>query len=324
MRLRGRGALRRCGQWLMSRFLARVLILAYGLPPAWSPMDISIQEGAGQVSRLSLYQALSRLKLLFLSSGGAKKMLQNSWRHQCQQLKKFLFPQGVRSLALHQKSRMLKPVRWGNLRRITPFSRVFGFDRGLPVDRYYIESFLDQHRGDIRGRVLEIGDSEYTQKFGGAQVTHSEVLHAVPGNPQATLVGDLVTGRGIPAVNFDCLILTQTLFAIFELKGAISQCYEALKPGGVLLATLPGISQISRYDLERWGDYWRFTTCSAQKLFEERFQTENLSIQAWGNVLAAMSLLQGLAANELTKEELDYRDPDYQVIITVRAAKPGD
>jgi hypothetical protein len=84
-------------------------------------------------------------------------------------------------------------------------------------------------------------------------VSCSEVLHAVRDNPQATLVGDLATGQGIPVEAFDCMILTQTFPFIYDVQGAITNTYTALKLGGVLLATLPGISQISRYDMDRWG-----------------------------------------------------------------------
>ena len=31
-----------------------------------------------------------------------------------------------------------RTVRFGDLRRLVPFSREFGFDRGTPVDRFYI------------------------------------------------------------------------------------------------------------------------------------------------------------------------------------------
>lgn len=213
-------------------------------------------------------------------------------------------------------------IRWGNLRRLTPVSRLFGFDRGQCIDRYYIESFLALHADDIRGHVLEIGDDAYTRRFGGERVTSSDVLHAVPGNSQATLVGDLSTGQGIPQEAFDCMILTQVFPFIYDVKSAIVNCYSALKPGGVLLATFPGISQISRYDMDRWGDYWRFTSLSSRRLFEEVFLAANVMVETYGNVLVAMAFLHGLAAHELKKHELDYRDPDYEVLITVRAVKP--
>ena len=214
------------------------------------------------------------------------------------------------------------PIHWGSLRRLTPISREFGFDRGLSIDRYYIEAFLQSSSRHIRGRVLEIADATYTKKFGGERVSRSDVLHAVKDNPQATLVGDLSTGLGIPENTFDCLIVTQTLLVIFDFRAAIANCYRALKPGGVLLATFPGISQISRYDMDRWGDYWRFTDLSARRLFEEVFPASNLQIETHGTVLSAVAFLHGLAADELEQEELDYVDADYQVSITVKAIKP--
>jgi len=209
----------------------------------------------------------------------------------------------------------------GKLDQLTPISTVFGFDRGTPIDRYYIEKFLKKHETDIHGVVLEIGDSEYTEKIGCDKVTRSEILHAISGNPKATIIGDLSTGVGIPENAFDCMILTQTFHVIYDMKSAIRHSYAALKPEGVLLVTLPGISQISRYDMERWGDYWRFTTLSAQKTFEEVFPKDSVQVDSYGNVLSSIAFLHGLSVEDINKEKLDFQDPDYQMLITVRAQK---
>jgi hypothetical protein len=220
--------------------------------------------------------------------------------------------------------RPLKAARWRNLRRLTPVSRIFGLDRGQSIDRYYIERFLQEHTADIRGYVLEIGNSTYIQQFGRQQVTRSEVLHVTSSNPVATIIGNFETGEGIPQERFDCVILTQTLPFIYDIKAAMANIYAALRRGGVLLATLCGISQISRYDMERWGDYWRFTSLSARRLFEEVFPPANVMVEAHGNVLTATAFLYGLASHELRTRELDFRDPDYEVLITVRAVKPRE
>ena len=204
-------------------------------------------------------------------------------------------------------------------RRLQPFSRVFGFDRGQPIDRHYIEAFLRRHEADVRGRVLEIGEALYTGKFGAGRVSHSDVLHAVAGQAGATLVGDLATGVGIPEGAFDCVILTQTLPFIYGVETAMRNARGALKRDGVLLATFPGISQISRYDMDRWGDYWRFTDASVRRLAAGAFGERNLEITVHGNVLVACAFLHGLASQELTAEELNHADPDYQVLITLRA-----
>ena len=215
-------------------------------------------------------------------------------------------------------------VRFGSLRRLTPVSRIFGLDRGQCIDRYYIEEFLDHHADDIRGHVLEIGDDTYTRKFGGERLTKSSVLHVWNDNPKATIVADLTGEEGhIPSNTFDCIICIQTLQCIYDVRAAVQTLYRILKPGGVVLATFSGISQISRYDMDRWGEYWRFTTLSARRLFEEGFAAPNVSVDSYGNVLTAIAFLHGIAAQELRREELEYRDHDYEVLIAVRAQKPG-
>ncbi|HSJ15410.1 MAG TPA: glycosyltransferase family A protein [Longimicrobiales bacterium] len=221
-------------------------------------------------------------------------------------------------------SRFAPPPGWlhlGSLRRVTPVSQYFGFDRGLPIDRHYIERFLAAHRDDIRGRVLEVADAEYTHRFGGERVTHADVLHARPGNPAATLVGDLCTGEGIPDAAFDCIILTQVLPFVWDPAAAIATARRALRPGGVLLVTAPGISQISRHDADRWGDFWRFTSQSLRRLFEQEFAAADVELDTYGNVLAATAFLHGMAAHELRPRELDERHPDYEVTIAVRATR---
>jgi SAM-dependent methyltransferase len=208
--------------------------------------------------------------------------------------------------------------------RREPVSRKFGLDRGTPIDRYYIAAFLARQATDIRGRVLEIGDREYTRRFGGDRVTQSDVLHAVAGNPQATLLGDLATGEGVPRKTFDCVLLTQTLPFIYDVRAAVGTVREALRPGGVVLATVSGISQISRYDMDRWGDYWRFTDRSARRVFDDVFGAAQVAVETFGNVLAAAAFLQGLALEDLDRAALDRHDPDYQVLIAVRALRRED
>jgi len=214
-------------------------------------------------------------------------------------------------------------VNLADLRRITPVSKEFGLERGGAIDRCYIEDFLSRHAADICGHVLEIGDDRYIRKLGGGRVTRADVLNLHPGNPGTTLVADLANAGNIPASCFDCIILTQTLQFIYDLRAAVIHLHRMLNPHGRLLATLPGISQISRYDMDRWGDFWRFTNLSAKRLFEESFGAGNVMVQSYGNVLAAVAFLEGLAPAELTAKELDYVDPDYQLLIAVRAIKTG-
>jgi SAM-dependent methyltransferase len=155
--------------------------------------------------------------------------------------------------------------------------------------------------------------------FGGDATSGRDVLHVVDGNPQATIVADLTDADHIPAEIFDCAIVTQTLQYIYDVRAAVETLHRILKPGGILLATFPGITRIKK---EEWGSWlWLFTSASAIRLFGKIFGEANVAIEAHGNVLAAISFLHGLAKEEFRQEELDYHDPDYEVIITVRAVK---
>jgi trans-aconitate methyltransferase len=129
--------------------------------------------------------------------------------------------------------------------------------------------------------------------------------------------------RGLKTQNpgQDCVILTQTLQFIYDHRAALATAHKMLKPGGVLLLTVPGIAQISRADMDRWGDFWRFTTAAITRLLREAFPGSEPEVRAYGNVLTALSLLEGVASEELLSEELDHVDPDCEVIVAGRVVK---
>jgi len=215
-------------------------------------------------------------------------------------------------------------VHFGSFHRLDPISPIFGIDRGLPIDRYYIEAFLAENQSDIRGHALELGDSFYLDKFGQGSVEKVDVLHVVEGNPQATIVADLADADHIPSDSFDCIIFTQSLQMIYDMKTALRTLHRILKPGGVLLLTTHGISKIGRrLGRDGWGEYWRLTTQGAEAIFSDTFPGARTRVDCYGNVLAATCFLHGLASSELTSGELDYRDPDFEVIVSVRAEKVG-
>lgn len=218
-------------------------------------------------------------------------------------------------------SRRPESVRFGDLRRLAPISAAFGFDRGQPVDRYYIEGFLQRNAARIRGRVLEVGDSGYTERFGGSRVSAADVLDRKPDNPAATIVADLARPGALPRDRFDCAIVTQTLQFIYDLTAAVGALHDSLRPEGALLVTVPALSRICREDMQTTGEYWRFTEASVERLLEEVFGAARVAVEAHGNVLTAVAFLHGLAAEELEREELDHRDPDFPVLITGLAVR---
>lgn len=216
--------------------------------------------------------------------------------------------------------------RWGNsLRRVHPIRRDFGWQSGRPIDRYYTEDrFLPAHQADIRGRVLEIGDDRYTRQFGGERVTTSEILNVNPDMGGTTIQADLTDAKHIPPNTYDCVILTFTLEFIFDVPAALKTLERILRPGGVVLVIVPGISQIARYDMDNWGEFWRFTSLSSRRLFEQVFRAEDITITTYGNVLSSLASLHGLHSTELTKAELDHWDRDYELVIGIRATKRPD
>ena len=218
--------------------------------------------------------------------------------------------------------RKKRPILFGDLTRTSPASNCFGFDRGTPIDRYYIEQFFRNNGEQISGRVLEVGDSTYSRTFSRGRVESCSVLqHAALGTDPSAIVGDLTESATLPENTFDCFICAQTLQYIFDIQKAVEGACRLLKPGGVLLATVPGISQISRYDADRYGDYWRFTTDSITRLFQPVF-TGGIEVASFGNALAATLLLQGVPLEELPDVSLlDDYDRNYPLIITIVARK---
>lgn len=210
----------------------------------------------------------------------------------------------------------------GHLRRLLPISRVYGLDRGDPIDRYFIQKFLATHEDLIHGRVLEVGGNQYTRRFGAERVCQSDVLHVVEGHPGATIIGDLAKGDNLPSDSFDCFICTQTLQYIPDIEDAVMTIYRILKPGGVLLATIP-CTPYNNPQLDPWGYFSTFTRSYAQREFQKQFPSKNLEINGYGNVLLLIAYLTGMAVEELTTEELNYQDEDYQFLTTVKATKPG-
>ena len=240
-------------------------------------------------------------------------------------------PLSVREWLRSQQRRFrLQGVRVGNVDfgsfdRLSPISPIFGKDRDLlSIERYYVEDFLKSNSADVKGRTLEMGDPAYTSKFGGSRVTQADVLNYVEGNPNATIVADLTDAPHIPDNSFDCVIITQTLQMIWDVPAAIRTLHRILQPGGVVLATSHGMSRVARREgVDDWGEYWHFTSQSMRRLFAGAFGAGQVKVQTYGNVMAAVGNLHGLGAGEIERAKIDYNDPNYEIIICVRAVKGG-
>jgi len=227
----------------------------------------------------------------------------------------------MREKPMEKSCKTAEPIEWGDFSHTRPVSNQYGFDRGTPVDRYYVESFLRLNSMDIRGRCIELLNDNYIRRFGGDKVTHKDVLDINPENKRATVVTDLQDAATIPNNTYDCFILTQTLHLIPDFIRAIREARRILKPGGIILATVPAISRIDNSaTVER--DYWRFTKAGAQAAFERVFEKCQFDVQSFGNVKTGTAFWQGLAQEEMSPEDFEFNDPDFPVIITIRAVKP--
>jgi SAM-dependent methyltransferase len=227
---------------------------------------------------------------------------------------------GVNAVRLaRREAAWRKPRDLGDLRRTTPFS-TWGASRGGSIARAYIAQFMELHAADIHGRALEIAGDEYIRRY-GKDVRQTDILDVFESNSRATIVADLADAPNIPDDTFDCVLITQVLSWIYDVRAPLRTAHRILVPGGVLLATAPGIARIAPVESDLFGEWWHFTSMSAKRVTEEIFGVGNVEVEAFGNVLAAASFLFGLGSWDLSPEELKVRDPAFEVIIGIRAIK---
>jgi SAM-dependent methyltransferase len=204
---------------------------------------------------------------------------------------------------------------------VEPRSRRFGLEHGRAIDRVYIEAFLERHAADVHGAVLEVFESSYTERHGGAAVTRSDVLDAVADNPRATVVGNLETGEGLPSEVFDCFICTQTLSYSLDPAAELRNAHDLLRPGGVLLLSVPCISHQSAAGMHpRFPDLQRLMPEGLARLLEESPFAEH-AVEAHGTLRAAAAFLYGLSAEQIDPEWLAPYDPDYPMVACARAVR---
>lgn len=206
---------------------------------------------------------------------------------------------------------------WLATRSLEPLSMKFGFDRGTPIDRFWMNDFLTKNQNLIKGHCLEVTDDAYLVQYGGKKVTKTDVLDIDRKNKKATIYGDIQNLDMIKDDTYDCIILTNVLGIIPDYEAAVRECHRILKPGGTLLLTVSSFSPTR--DLE--ANLWRFTVTSAKFVFGKYFSPKKLDIQSYGNVLTGQCFWVGMSQEELTLEELSYQDPRFSCLVAVKATK---
>lgn len=228
----------------------------------------------------------------------------------------------AREIARYAKKTLRKlhgraAMSMGRASSASPLSIYWGFDRGRPIDRYYIERFLGDHSNDVKGVVLEVASADYSTRLGGERITRQEVLDADESNRQATIIGDICDPATLPTGAFDCVVLTQTLQLIYDVRAAVTQIRRSLRPGGCALITVCGITSIRHHGDCPW--HWSFTEDSLGALLREEFDPDKIEVATFGNLYAATAFLHGAAVEEVSTRKLDIFDPAFPVIIAARA-----
>jgi SAM-dependent methyltransferase len=208
-------------------------------------------------------------------------------------------------------TRGLQRPSWGNLRRITPLSTTYGFDRGTPIDRYYVDKFLGARRNRITGRVLEIQTTDHIRRY-GSNVTAADTLDINP-SFHPTYCCDLASAAMVPTAAYDCFLLPNTLCFIRDVEAALREARRIVRRGGAILATVPAFVPLTP-DME---DYWHASAEGWRVVAGRVWPGCDTSVDTHGNCLAAVAAMYGVAVEELTSAELDATDPRYPVLVSI-------
>lgn len=196
--------------------------------------------------------------------------------------------------------------------RLNPFRylRTMGYTTG----RFYVEDFLRRHAAQCRGCFLEFGDPYYRHLFNPQAIERYDVFDVQAG-PQVTIVGDIQSCPAIADNTYDVIVCTQVLEHIANPFLAVNELHRMLKPGGIILLTVP--SSYPYHAAPR--DYWRYTRDSLQLLFGERFS--DIVITSYGNRLTVVAAYWFWMRDHLPRRALLTSDPDNATILTLYGRK---
>ncbi len=218
---------------------------------------------------------------------------------------------------LFSMKRFIDPIRIDNIfNQSVPCGKLMGCDRGTSLSRYYINKFLDNECKNITNvdDTFEVGDARYSSIY------YPKAKHDVLDFSRGM---DLTDKRTLPHEAYDVFICTQVYNFIYDVKSAIEGSRYVLREGGFLISTVAGnISQISRSDMNNYGDYWRFTCLSIEKMFRDVFNENVVKCETFGNAMSTTAYIQGMSFEDLPHPELlDYNDPEYALVIGIIARK---
>jgi len=239
-----------------------------------------------------------------------------------------LYPAVAARLARVPSLPVLRQVRCIQLRRLRPLGN--GRQQGTAIVRHYWAEFLDRHRRDIRGRALEVGTTTTIRRYGGTGLSQADAIDMAAHSSEVTVVADLSRADGVPGDQYDSFVNQFTLHLIYDVEAALYHSIRLLKPGGVLLANFPCVDYYFPTGLDMGTGtplfvYWWFTPIQVETLLRSiGLDSADYTIELTGNLFARVAYQMNMAAEELTRDELDFRDPGHPLLICVRAVKPQE
>ena len=212
------------------------------------------------------------------------------------------------------RNRFLFPSK-STLKSIKIYSEKFGFDRGTPIDRYYINTFLENLKLENSfNRSLEFGEIHYSDRFKVKEkyfLSHPAYETRAISSKQISF--DLNSAHNYDGIKFDLILSTNVINFTKNPFVSIKHHMDMLNSGGTLVLTASASMPISKFDAERWGDYWRIAPDGLNQLL--RTLNCEYDIHSFGSFVTSIAFLCGLSAEEVDPLDLNENDDRYPIIV---------
>lgn len=221
---------------------------------------------------------------------------------------------------------LFRQLRARQFRRLQPLRG--GASDGLSVIRYYWADYLNEHRHDICGIGLEVGETTTLREYGGNALSRADAIDLTPHSPEVQVVADLSRADHVAADQYDCFVNQFTTAVIYDIRAAVYHAVRILKPGGVLLINFWCLDFYLHRGLDMGTGkplymYHWFTPIQVQNMLRLLGLGDcDFSLTIYGNLVTRLAFLLNVPAKELSAEELNHRDPGQPLLICARIEKP--
>ena len=204
-------------------------------------------------------------------------------------------------------------INLGSFANGKPFCHEFGYTRGTPIDRVFLDVFIDTIRDQVYGATLEIGgrkEDKSLYRFQNAEPFETLDVEAGSG---ADHVGDAHCITLFRPGSWDSILAFNVLEHCERPWIVVSNFLYWLRPGGMAFCVVPNAQRLHRGPR----DYWRILPDAASSLFSD---FEEVTILRYGNLLTSQAAMSGIAAEEL-HYAMAYSDRDYPTVTCISARK---